>query len=108
MNHRLDSAKKELIVTLEGDLLSTNVELARQEMFGLLESPAIREAQWDVLRLDLRAAKMIDSAGLNLIVALIKHVRTRGGRVISNISSPSIQRTFVFTRLDKQLELVAA
>lgn len=55
------------------------------------------------LDLDLTAANMIDSAGLNLLVALVRLMEERRGSVNAKISSVNIQRTFSFTRLDKHL-----
>ena len=106
MKHTLDLYAKRLTLTTDGDILSTNSEAVRQQLFDLLESEPIKQANWETLELDLKSAKMIDSAGLNLIVAVIQHIKQRGCKLTATISSPEIQRTFLFTRLDRQLDLV--
>jgi anti-anti-sigma factor len=105
IQHLVEPAEKELQVTFPGDLLSTNVETLRAEIMKLLDSPPASSPSWDNLSLDLRAARMVDSMGLNLLVTIVKAVRRRGGKVSAKITSPNIQRTFLFTRLDKQLDM---
>ena len=106
MNHQLDPREKLLTLTIPGDILSTNADGLREEIFGVLESPAIKNAEWNTLKLDLKAAQMVDSVGLNLIVALIRAVQQRQVKIQTVISSSNIQRTFLFTRLDKQMEII--
>lgn len=106
MNHLLDVREKTLRIEVPGDVLSTNADTLREEIFGLLDSTTVKQAAWDTLKLDLTAAQMVDSVGLNLIVAIIRAVKTRNGKVVTTIKSPNIHRTFLFTRLDKQMELV--
>jgi anti-anti-sigma factor len=108
MKQKLDLATKTLSLALPGDVLSTNVEGLRQELSSILENPQVKTGDWNVLRLDLTAAKMVDSAGLNFIVSIIKMVKARGGTVRATVGNPNVYRTFIFTRLDKQLELAQA
>lgn len=108
MKHNLDIAAGTLTVAFPGDVLSTNVDSLRQETFALLEKSELKSANWKTLKLDLTAAKMVDSAGLNLIVSIIKSVKARGGNVRATVGNPNVYRTFIFTRLDKQLDLAQA
>ncbi|HAM70672.1 MAG TPA: hypothetical protein DCM86_03410 [Verrucomicrobiales bacterium] len=108
MKQNLDITTGTLTVAFPGDVLSTNVDSLRQATFAALESPEIKNSAWMTLRLDLTAAKMVDSAGLNLIVSIIKAVKSRGGSVRATVGNPNVYRTFIFTRLDKQLELAQA
>ena len=108
MKQNLDIAGGTLTVAFPGDVLSTNVDALRQETFAVLEAPEIKNSGWKVFRLDLTAAKMVDSAGLNLIVSIIKAVKARGGSVRATVGNPNVYRTFIFTRLDKQLDLAQA
>ena len=105
MKHNLDKKDNTLNVEVEGDILSTTQESLRYSFMSLLGSEEIQSANWNLLKLDLTRAAMIDSAGLNLIVSLIKLVKGRGARVAATIASQSIHRTFLFTRLDKQMEI---
>jgi len=106
MKHLLDIREKTLSVTVPGDVLSTNADALREDLFGLLDSPPVKHGDWDTLKLDLTAAQMVDSVGLNLIVAIVRNVKNRNGRIVTTLKSPNIHRTFLFTRLDKQMELV--
>jgi anti-anti-sigma factor len=89
-----------------GDILSTNVDLVRSLLLQELSKPAAAAGAFDVFELNLNAAKMIDSAGLNLLVWVIKTVRARGARVRLVAGNPNVLRTFHFTRLDQQAEIV--
>jgi len=108
MNHSINPTDHTLAVTIPGDLLSTNAEQTRTEIFALFESEAVKTTRWETLRLDLTAAKMVDSVGLNLIVALYKEAQKRRAKTTVVISNPNIQRTFLFTRLDKHLTVLMA
>jgi len=106
MHHAINSAERTLEVTIPGDVLSTNAEQIRTEIFALFELEAVKAAGWENLKLDLTAAKMVDSVGLNLIVSLYKEAHKRRAKTIAVISNPNIQRTFLFTRLDKHLQVI--
>lgn len=108
MNHNLDLSNKILTLTFAGDVLSTNVSTLRQEVFQYLESDEANRADWQTLQLDLRAAKQIDSMGLNLLVSIIKLARSRNAKVTGQIASLNVQRVLLFTRLNTQMELVMA
>ena len=106
MNSKLASDDPPLTLRVPGDLISTNAEALRAEINGLLE-PSERSARsWNAFRLDLSAATMVDSVGLNLIVTLLKRVKKAGGTMQIAYSSPNILRTLTFTRLDQHAELV--
>ena len=104
MNSNLDLEKKWLTLRVAGDLISTNAEALRGEIDELLkaESPA----GWNTFRLDLTTAQMVDSVGLNLVVNLLKRVQKREARMQVLYGHQNVLRTFIFTRLDKQVELV--
>jgi anti-anti-sigma factor len=106
MNSKLDLNEKSLTLRVPGDLISTNAEALRGEIFGLLETSDRPPQAWTAFKLDLTAATMVDSVGLNLIVTLLKRVRKAGARLQIAYSSQNVLRTFIFTRLDKHLELV--
>ncbi len=49
---------------------------------------------------------MIDSVGLNLLVALVRDMKAQNRKLQAVIASPNIHRTFQFTRLDQQIQVV--
>jgi anti-anti-sigma factor len=105
--HKLDEASRTLKIEVAGDLLSTNYDLVNGEIQALLARDDIRDNPWTVLFLDLSAARLIDSMGLNILVSLVKKVQAppRNGRVKTRITSPTIHRTLLFTRLEKYMEV---
>lgn len=108
ITHTISPADKTLLLAFPGDLLSTNTDEARREITAILESNPVKSAGWTTLKLDLKAAKMIDSVGLNLVVSLYKEAKKTNAKTTAVISNPNIQRTFLFTRLDTHIEVVMA
>ncbi len=91
-----------LSIVVPGDILSTTVATLRREFRGRVEDAG---AQWDTLELDLNATRMIDSVGLNLLVAIIREMNDRGSKIILRGACPHVKRTVQFTRLDRYVEL---
>lgn len=108
MQYNLNANHQTLTVRVPGDILSTNAEALRKELFALLDSPEGSAQKWNTLRLELLAAKMVDSVGLNLVVTLLKTVQKNHGKMQVVCASPNVHRTFVFTRLDQHIELINA
>ena len=108
MKHTLDNHTQTLSLVIPGDISSTNADALRTEIFTILESEIISRANWDTLQLDLRAANMIDSMGLNLLVSIIKFARIRESKIVGLIASQNVQRALCFTRLNTQMELITA
>ncbi len=108
MKHTLEISNRTLTLVVPGDIVSTNAATLRQEAFGILESETITRADWQTLVIDLRSANMVDSMGLNLLVSIIKFAKNRGTKIIGHIGNANVQRALCFTRLDTQMELIAA
>ncbi|MGC3961412.1 MAG: STAS domain-containing protein [Verrucomicrobiota bacterium] len=83
---------KPLIVQVPGNLTSTSIEALRQKVNFLLDCPADQALPWQTLQLDLSAARMVDSAGLNLIVAIFKAVKHQGRRMQILYSDNNVHR----------------
>lgn len=108
IQHTFNSSDKTLLLTFPGDILSTNADQTKKEITAILEGASVKSSGWTVLKLDLTAAKMIDSVGLNLIVSLYKEAKKANAKTTAVISNPNIQRTFLFTRLDTHIQVVMA
>lgn len=108
MNYTLNDSQGVLHVSLPGDVLSTNVDSLSKSFTEMLNSSAVSGGRWTRLVLDISKAKMVDSMGLNLIVSLVRQVKTRGAKLEVRINNPNIHRTFLFTRMDQQVDLVSA
>lgn len=108
MRYTLNDSQGVLHVSLPGDVLSTNVDSLSKSFTEMLNSSAVSAGRWTRMVLDLSQAKMVDSMGLNLIVSLVRQVKNRGARLEVRISNANIHRTFLFTRIDQQVDLVMA
>jgi len=108
MKTNLDPQNKVLTLTAPGDLVSTTVNRQHPEINQLLDPPPGAATQWSLLRLDLSAAKMVDSVGLNFIVSILKGAQKQGAKMQILYSNPNVHRTFLFTRLDRHAELIKA
>lgn len=86
-----------LVLKFKGDLLSTNAE-ERAGQIGMIFSS---HPDFKIVKLDLNAAKMVDSVGLNMLLGVIKTVIERDAEAVLHISSPSINRVFLMSRFDK-------
>lgn len=106
MNHTFNPVERSLKVDIPGDILSTNAEQIRTEILALFESPMVKPSGFSKLILNLVVANMVDSVGLNVLVGLYKEAKKRGAQTSALISSPNIQRTFAFTRLDAHIQVV--
>lgn len=85
-----------------GDILSTNVDAVRAELDQLFtKSPQPRS-----IALDLSAARLIDSVGLNLIVSVLRRVKQYGGSARIKVGHPTVRRMMAFTRIDQHAEVV--
>lgn len=107
ITHQLDETGKVLRIDVAGDLLSTNFDAVNGQIQAILDADAIQASGWSTLLLDLTAAKLIDSMGLNILVGLVKRVGAppRNGRIKTRIASPTIHRTLLFTRLEKHMDV---
>jgi len=86
-----------------GNVLSTTAPLLRTQLTALFDQ---RAQPFEILEMDLRAARMVDSVGLNLLVWAWKTARSQGARLRVRIASPDIERTFRFTRLSNYIDVV--
>jgi len=89
-----------------GNVLSTNVQAVRERVLDILNETEIKNPSWNSLHLDLSAAQMIDSTGLNFLVAVTRHVKKRGVELRISVSSANIAKSFSFIRLDRQANIV--
>ncbi len=89
---------------LRGDLLSTNAAATQTEINRLMET----SSSWKTIELDLRAARIIDSVGLNLIVSIVRTARPEGRSVRLLVANQNVRRVMAFTRIDQHAEIVVS
>ncbi len=95
-----------LLFPIPGDLLSTNAIELRSQLDQFLAAHQERQSVWEALEIDLRRATMVDSVGLNFLVALHKRLHADGKRLRLRTANESVQRILRFTRLDQYAEVI--
>jgi anti-anti-sigma factor len=100
-----DHQQKTLHIVFHGDLVSTVVREFRADLQNALIVPP-GTAPWQTITFDLKAAKMVDSMGLNLIVKFYKGAQQAGARMRLIYTDPDVHRTLIFTRMNQFIELV--
>ncbi len=93
-----------ILITSPGDLLSTSTEAFRLRAEASLESGA--QFQENNVEIDLRMANMVDSVGLNAIVAIIRKAKAAGRKIRITVTNQHLYRVLVFTRIDRQAEIL--
>ncbi len=93
-------------MVVAGNILSTNVQAVRQRVLDILAQTETSNPDWKLLHLDISAAQMVDSTGLNFLVAVARHVKKRNVELKISVSSPNIAKSFSFIRLDRQAQVV--
>ncbi len=93
-----------ILISSPGDLLSTTTEHFRVRADASLESGTSFPEK--SIEIDLRLANMVDSVGLNAIVAIIRKAKAMGRAVRIQVASQHLYRVLVFTRLDRQAEIL--
>ena len=94
-----------LQVLVPGDLTSTNAEQFCAMAVSAINAQSAR-GEWPGAEIDLTAARMVDSAGLNAIISLIRKLSADGRRTMIHVSDPHVHRVFLFTRLDRLAEVI--
>ncbi len=100
----LDRDSGSLSIKVKGDILSTNAEDCAASIGGILKKNAKTACRH--LKLDLKSANMIDSVGLNMILGLIRNLQANGSEATIYISSPAVNRVFLFSRLNTIVNVV--
>lgn len=93
-------------VVIPGDLTSTTAPEVRKSLGVAVAALEDRGGSERDLHLDLRAARIIDSVGLNLLVGAVKKVKAAGGSVTLAIAHASVERILTFTRLTALVTVV--
>jgi anti-anti-sigma factor len=93
-------------IAWSGDLTSTNAAGLRARLQPILEPDAGPDLGWQTIRLELNSTRMVDSVGLNLVVAILRAAQKTGRKMQVTYTNPNILRTFQFTRLDQYIELI--
>jgi len=93
MNHRIENGT--IILSMQEDLLSSNVELLRAACKNAIENTN------DVqnLQVDLSVTKIVDSKGLNLLIGLYQEANRRNWKFKVTGVSTEISQLLSFVKL---------
>ncbi|MFY9279885.1 MAG: STAS domain-containing protein [Caldicoprobacterales bacterium] len=58
-----------------------------------------------VLVVDLSKVDFIDSSGLGLLISFLKHMKSRGGKVVLEYPKLGVQKLLEMTRIDELFEV---
>jgi anti-anti-sigma factor len=105
MNNQFIPAAQMLHIAIPGDLLSTNADQFRASARAVIESSVTGNGCLGV-ELDLTRARMVDSAGLNAIIGVIRSLSAHGKKTLIRVGDPHVHRVCLFTRLDRIAEIV--
>ncbi len=89
-----------------GDLKSTTTPAQHRDVFFILAHNQVVALDVHAVELDLRAATMIDSLGLNLVIAVLKWSRQRNAKLSILVEKRGVYATMLAVGLERQLDLV--
>jgi anti-anti-sigma regulatory factor len=95
-----------LQLTVAGDLKSTTFEALHRDVFAILAHEYARSLSITVVELDIRAASLVDSLGLNLVIAVLKWGQHRGATLRILVGKRGVYSTMLAVGLDRQAELI--
>ena len=95
-----------LQILVPGNLISTNADQFRASAGSAIAAQSAGKRDWPGIEIDLTAAKMVDSAGLNAIISLIRRLNKEGKRVLIHVRDQHVYRVCMFTRLDSLAEII--
>ncbi len=97
-----------LQLTLKGDLKSTTTAALHRDVFSVLAHESARTLQISVVELDILGASMVDSLGLNLIIAVLKWSQQRGAKMRILVGTRGVYSTMLAVGLERQAEVVTS
>ena len=92
-----------LRLVFKGDLLSTNVDALRQEiLLTVASNPGAR-----AIVADLKNTRLVDSKGVNLLIAIFRECESRQFTFAVENPSDSVRRLFALLNLEARFGLKA-
>ena len=109
IKHALNETQRMLRLEIAGDLCGDAAQKeALSEIDAIFSEKTVQKKSWAVLLLDLTSTQNIDSMGLSVLIELIRKVDARSATTKVRIGSKLVYNIFVFTRLDKRVEIEMA
>ncbi|HPT76291.1 MAG TPA: STAS domain-containing protein [Defluviitaleaceae bacterium] len=93
--HRLDKAKNQWNISIQGEIDIYNSSLLKDKLYELLEQEKAD------LYIDCEGLEYIDSTGLGSLVSVLKKVKQFKGNIHLSNLKPNIAKIFKITDLNK-------
>jgi anti-anti-sigma factor len=90
-----------LRIVFDGDLLSTNVDSLRREIIAVIGSHPGTKA----IAADLSNCRLVDSKGVNLLIALFRESQNRGWAFSAVNPTPDVRRLLALLNLTERFGL---
>ncbi len=95
-----------LQLTVLGDLKSTTVKVLHAEISSVIRHEYAFSLRVDVLELDISAAGIVDSLGLNLVLTLVKWATGNGAEIHIVVGARSVHDTLSAIGLERHAKFI--
>ncbi len=95
-----------LQLAVAGDLISTTTAALHRDVFVILAHDYARSLSITVVELDISAATLVDSLGLNVVISVLKWSKQRGAAFRIIVGKRGVYSTMLAVGLDRQAELI--
>lgn len=92
-----------LRILFDGDLLSTNIDALRNEILAALN----QHAKTQTIIADLTHCRLVDSKGVNLLIALYREAQNRKLGFRAENPTPDVRRLLGLLKLNERFGLTA-
>lgn len=106
MTGKLTPANGMLRIPVPGSLLSANANRFLENALATIDGQSCGGLKFIGVEFDFTGAHNVDSAGLNALISVIRLLKMEGKRTSIRVQDTYIHRIFLFTRLDRQAEIV--
>ena len=86
-------------LVLKGEMSFYNVTILKERIFKFIKP------EDKVIIVDLSKVNFMDSAGLGLLISLVKRMKSQGGKLIVEYPQLGVQKLIEMTRLDQLMEV---
>ena len=101
-----DKPSATLRLQVGGDVTSTTTGALHRDVQIILADEQTRALSIHRVELDLNAARMVDSLGLNLIITILKWAKNRDARLGIQVSKRGVYSTLLAVGLERQADLL--
>jgi len=101
-----DQKSSSLRLVLMGDITSTSTIALHRDVFAILNHEQAKSLQIVKVEVDIKSANMVDSLGLNLIIAILKWAKQREAGLSITVSKLGVYSVMLAVGLDRQAEVI--